>query len=69
MPKPILAEPIRTLEAEIIETMIAGLHIWRSDLDYPQSHSDMQACVRALLTMYDVRRRTLPASLPMEKDA
>ncbi len=59
MPKPRLAEPYRHLEGDIIETMIAGLHEWRSDLKYPESHSDMQACVRGLLRMFEVKRRPI----------
>jgi hypothetical protein len=32
----------------VIAAMLAGLRSWRPDLDYPQSFSDMQACVRGL---------------------
>lgn len=63
MPKPPLTEPNAHLETDIIETMLAGLHQWRPDLDYPESHSDMAACIRALLTMYRVERRALPEPL------
>ncbi len=51
------------LEREIIETLVAGHKEWRPDLDYPQSFSDMQAAVRGLLQMYEVKRRALPAKL------
>lgn len=63
MPKPFLQEPYAQLERDIIETMIAGLHQWRSDLSYPESHSDMQAAVRGLLQMFDVKRRPLPLEI------
>ena len=64
MPKPDLLPEIAVLEREIISTMQAGLHQWRPDLDYPASHSDMQACVRALLVMFTVEIRPLPEPLP-----
>jgi hypothetical protein len=64
MPKPSLSKPLDTLEGDIIDTLIAGLHEWRADLKYPDSYSDMQACVRGLLTMYEVKRRPLPKPLP-----
>lgn len=61
MPKPPLAkEEDRATERHMIETALAGLKRWRPDLDFPQSYSDMEACVRALMTMFDVRRRPLP---------
>lgn len=63
MPKPFLECDQATLERDLIETMIAGLHEWRSDLSYHESHSDMQGCVRALLRMYNVKRR--PVALPL----
>lgn len=66
MPKPILKEPLRTQTCEMIETMLAGLHEWRPDLKYPESHSDMQGCVRALLRMYEVKRR--PIAIELEHD-
>lgn len=69
MPKPPLSEPYRTLEHDMIETMLAGLHQWRADLDYPQSQSDMQACVRGLLAMYEIKRRSLPFVPPVEVEA
>ncbi len=56
MAKPTLKEALRT-QCEMIETMLAGLHEWRPDLKYPESHSDMQRCVRALLRVYKVERR------------
>lgn len=59
MPKPDLRLEYRELEQDIISTLEAGLKEWRSDLSYPQSYSDMQGCVRALLRMFDVKRRPL----------
>ena len=64
MPKPTLKEPMRTLEQHMINTMGAGLHEWRPDLRFPESYSDMQACVRGLLKMYEVKRR--PISIELE---
>lgn len=64
MPKAPLVPHLATLEGELIETLLAGLHQWRPDLNYPASHSDMQSAVRALLTMYQVKRR--PIALVLE---
>jgi hypothetical protein len=64
MPKPFLRDDDARLERDVIETMLAGLHEWRPDLSYPESHSDMQACVRGLLCMFKLERRPLPAPLP-----
>lgn len=63
MPKPRLLPELEILESQIIESMIAGLHNWRADLQYPESHSDMQACVRGLLFMFAVQRSALPIKL------
>jgi hypothetical protein len=52
---------------QMVETMIAGLHEWRRDLKYPESHSDMQACVRGLLRMFEIKRRPLPVDLDLEE--
>lgn len=62
MPKPRLHPKFSQLESDIIETLIAGLHEWRPDLGYPESHSDMAACVRALIRMFDVKRRPIALS-------
>lgn len=67
MPKPKLKEPYRSLEFDIMDTMKAGLRQWRPDLDNPESASDWQACIRGLLTMYEVRRRPLAIDLPLEE--
>lgn len=63
MAKPFLIDEDAKLESELIATMLAGLKEWRPDLDYPESHSDMQGCVRAVLRMFKIERRPLPAPL------
>lgn len=68
MSKAQLAEPFSTMESEIIDTLLAGHKEWRSDLAYPESHSDMQGAVRGLLRMFEVKRRTLPFELPIHCD-
>jgi hypothetical protein len=60
MPKPSLREPFATLTKDMMETMIAGLHEWRPDLDYPESHSDLRGCIDALLRKYDIKLRPVP---------
>lgn len=64
MAKRHLQRPMDALEHDIIETLIAGHHEYRPDLSYPESYSDMQGAVRALLRMYDVRR--LPVSRELQ---
>lgn len=59
MSKPKLKESCHSLEDQIIETMRAGLKEWRYDLDYPESYSDMQGCVRGLLRMFEIKRRPI----------
>jgi hypothetical protein len=63
VPKPSLTPDLAHLETEVIETLVAGLKQWRSDLRYPASWSDWQACVRGLLVMFDVKRKPLPKPL------
>lgn len=63
MAKLTLVEPYNTLEKEIIETLLAGHKEWRSDLEYPESYSDMQGAVRGLLRMFEVKRLPLSRSL------
>lgn len=63
MPKPPLHGQQAVIEHEIIETMIAGLKLWRSDLSYPESYSDMQACARGLLVGFEIKRNPLPQPL------
>lgn len=67
MSKPKLQAPLDALESDVIETLLTGLKEWRADLRYPESHSDMQGCVRALLRMYEVKRRPIALSaLPLD---
>jgi hypothetical protein len=66
MPKPSLRKEDVILESQVIKTMIAGLKKWRPDLSYPQSYSDMQVCVRGLLTMYNLKRKPLPEPVKIE---
>ena len=63
MPKPDLIPEQAILETQMIETMLAGLHNWRPDLGYPESHSDLQACARGLMAMFEIKRRPLPVTL------
>lgn len=60
MPKPSLKAAFAELESEMIRTFIAGHKQWRSDLAYPQSHSDMQGGIRALLKRYEIVPRAIP---------
>jgi hypothetical protein len=66
MPKPNLFKEDAILESQIIDTLEAGLKRWRPDLSYPESYSDMQACVRGLLMVFDVKRLPLPKPLRIE---
>ena len=68
MPKPTLKEPLAQQENDMINTMIAGLHEWRPDLDYPESYSDCQACIRGLLRMYRIERRPIAIELEYDED-
>lgn len=68
MAKPRLREPYDSLESELIETLLAGLKEWRPDLSYPESHSDMQACARAALRMFEIKRRPIAVTLPIHCD-
>ena len=60
MPKPKLTPKYDELEKQIIATFIAGHKRWRPDLSFPESYSDMQGGARALLEMFDIKRRPLP---------
>lgn len=68
MPKPPLFSDDAIIEREVIETLLAGLKEWRPDLAYPESHSDMSACVRGLLKMFDVKRKPLVSALRIRCD-
>jgi hypothetical protein len=66
MPKPFLIVEQEILENEMIDTLIAGLKEWRSDLSFPESYSDMQACVRGLMRMFEIKRRPLVVPLKLK---
>jgi hypothetical protein len=66
MAKATLKEPLRQLGADLIETFLAGHLQWRPDLPYPQSHSDMQGGIRALIKMYEIKRRPIAVGLEYE---
>lgn len=63
MPKRKLIKEQALLESRMIQTMIAGLKKYRPDLGYPESVSDMQACVRGLMEMFDIKDSPLPNGL------
>ena len=67
MAKPRLQEPLHTLEHDVIETLLAGHHADRPDLAYPESHSDMQSAVRAVLRTFEVKRLPLARTLPINE--
>lgn len=60
MAKPSLNPEFATLEMEMIRTFLAGHKQWRPDLAYPESHSDLQAGMRALLKRYEIVPRAVP---------
>lgn len=60
MAKPFLREPYQSLYFALVETMTAGLKEWRSDLEYPESHSDWRSCIDAVMRKYDVKLRPIP---------
>ena len=68
MPKAPLKEPFRTIESELVRTMMAGHQTWRPDLRYPESHSDMQACARAILQRFNVEMLPLDRELPIDEE-
>lgn len=63
MSKPHLREPFATLANEIALTMIAGLHEYRPDLNYPESASDLRGCIDALLRRFNVT----PLAIPLDR--
>ena len=60
MPKRTLKPELAALSNDLIRTLRAGHHVYRPDLAYPESHSDMQGAVEGLLLKYDVQLRPLP---------
>jgi hypothetical protein len=62
MAKSTLKPEFEKLEQDILATFMAGHLMDRPDLSYPQSTSDMQSGIRALLVMFEIKRR--PIALP-----
>ena len=60
MAKPTMKPEFMALEEEILVTFLAGHHVYRPDLAYPESHSDMHGGIRALLLKFDIKLRPLP---------
>lgn len=60
MSKPALKPDFAKLEADMMESFLAGHHEYRRDLKYPESHSDMQAGLRVLMRVFDIKRRPIP---------
>lgn len=63
MPKAPLIPEESILEHQLIETMLASFREWRPDLSYPESHSDMEACARGIMRMFETKRLPLPRAL------
>lgn len=59
MAKSSMKPEFEALEQAILETFIAGHREARPDLPYPESTSDMQSGIRALLVMFDIKRRPI----------
>jgi len=59
MAKASLKPEYEWLEQAILETFLAGHHEARPDLAYPESHSDMQSGIRALIVMFEIKRRPI----------
>lgn len=59
MAKPEMKPEFSKLDGELIETFLAGCKEWRPDLNYPESHSDMQAGTMALMRMFEIKRRPI----------
>ena len=54
---------LRRLEAELIRTFLEGHRVFRPDLPYPESVSDCQGGMRAVLKRFDVVERAVPIDL------
>lgn len=55
MSRSTLRAPFDAIEVEMARTFFEGCH-----QSYPQSHSDMQGGLRALLKRFDVQPRAIP---------
>lgn len=62
MAKSSMKPEFNILEKQILETFLAGHKEARPDLSYPESHSDMQSGIRALIVMFDIKRRPIALS-------
>ena len=60
MAKPTLKPDFQKLESELIQTFLAGHHLWRPGLSYPESHSDMSGGMRAILKRFEIKPREIP---------
>jgi len=60
MPKPHLKEGFSNLENLLVKTFTEGLHEWRPDLNYPESHSDMAGGMRAIIRKFALTVREEP---------
>lgn len=68
MPKSDLTPEDRILEKELIETFLAGHKQYRPDLAYPESHSDMQGGMRAVMEHFEITRRPIARQLKAHCD-
>jgi hypothetical protein len=62
MPKPTFQPQYHAIENKLIEILIRGHHRWRPDLNYPESHSDMQGAVRELMAVLNIQE--MPEDIP-----
>lgn len=60
MAKRSLKPELSALEQDLLETFLAGHHMYRPDLLYPESHSDMYGGLRALIKRFDIKPRPIP---------
>jgi hypothetical protein len=60
MSKMSLKPDLATLETELIATFLAGHKMFRPDLPYPESHSDLQGGMRALIKRFEIKPREIP---------
>lgn len=64
MPKPTLIPQFHDLEHELVNIFLDGLHYWRPDLAFPESTSDVQGGIRAIMEHYELIKRREPIDLP-----
>ena len=63
MPKCQLIPEETQLERQLIHTLVAGHKSWRPDLNGPESYSDWEACVRAIMRRFNIVERPLDQPL------